>query len=88
MSQARLKNNLSDSHIHSDFEAVDDQIMERSDHGKISIDDYILPKFVTKKRTIHYVLELIEKEEFQVAFLRKGKHEFIFPQCVEIPSIE
>lgn len=47
--------------------------------------DYILIKFATKKKVVHYValVENVDENEFGVSYLRRKGDKFIFPQVPE-----
>ncbi|KAG5888122.1 hypothetical protein JTB14_019893 [Gonioctena quinquepunctata] len=52
----------------------DDELNELLDDEKILKDDYLLVKFATKKRSLHYVgkvIDIMENGEFEVTFSKK-----------------
>lgn len=88
---AKFKNNLSDSDIDLDFEEDHGKINELLDDEKILEGDYVLVKFATKKRIVHYIgkiVEILENGEFLVKFLKKNARGFIFPEIEDISSVE
>ncbi|XP_030746083.1 uncharacterized protein LOC115877126 [Sitophilus oryzae] len=86
-----FKNDLSDSDIDLDFEDNNGQINELLHDEKILEKDYVLVKFATKKRVVHYVgkvVEVLGDDEFQVTFLKKSPRGFVFPQIKDISTVE
>ncbi|KAL1489839.1 hypothetical protein ABEB36_013771 [Hypothenemus hampei] len=55
----------------------------------INVGDYILVKFCTKKKLLHYValVENIEQDEYDVSYLRRKGDKFIFPSIAEKYSV-
>ncbi|KAG5888593.1 hypothetical protein JTB14_004775 [Gonioctena quinquepunctata] len=87
----KIKNDLSDSDMDLDYSADDDELNELLDDEKILRDDYLLVKFATKKRSLHYVgkvIDVMENGEFEVTFLKKCIKGFVHPEVEDISYIE
>ncbi|KAG5898738.1 hypothetical protein JTB14_020932 [Gonioctena quinquepunctata] len=63
IAKKKIKNDLSDSDMDLDYSADDDELNELLDGEKILRDDYLLVKFATKKRSLHYVGKVINVME-------------------------
>ncbi|KAG5864957.1 hypothetical protein JTB14_018719 [Gonioctena quinquepunctata] len=87
----KMKNDLSDSDMDLDHSADDDELNELLDDEKILRDDYILVKFATKKRSLHYVgkvIDVMKNGEFEVTFKKKCIKGFVYPGVEDISYIE
>ncbi|KAG5870961.1 hypothetical protein JTB14_029293 [Gonioctena quinquepunctata] len=74
-----------------DYSADDDGLNELLDDEKILRDDYLLVKFATKKRSLHYVgkvIDVMENGEFEVTFSKKCIKGFVYPEVEDISYIE
>ncbi|CAH0555054.1 unnamed protein product [Brassicogethes aeneus] len=77
----------------SDIEGITLEELNRNDNPsdeeiysrEIVSGDYILIKFVTKKKVVHYValVENVDENEFGVSYLRRKGDKFMFPQVPE-----
>lgn len=79
----------SDSDVDMNYES-DDDIGKLLDDEKISPEDYLLVRFVTKTRLLYYlgkVEEVCENKEYVVKFLRKIHHGFCFPRKDDISVV-
>lgn len=80
-------------HVSSDsdinMESEKEEIDQLLDDEKIIINDFVLVKFATRKRVLHYVGQVQEydNEEYVVKFLRKSSRGFHFPIIDDISSI-
>lgn len=74
--------------------SLSEDVSSESEHEvdieKLSIDDFVIVKFCTKKTIVHYVAQIIEKRdtELRVQFLRKKGLKFHFPITTDISDIE
>ncbi|KAG5863234.1 hypothetical protein JTB14_021530 [Gonioctena quinquepunctata] len=74
-----------------DYSADDDELNELLDDEQILRDDYLLVKFATKKRSLHYVgkvIDVMENGEFEVIFSKKCIKGFVYPEVEDISYIE
>lgn len=69
-----------------DFDGIEHLL----DDQKISVGDYLLVKFTTKKRVVHYVgkvEEFFDDHDYQMTFLRKNRNGFHFPNIADCSTI-
>lgn len=76
------------SNLSDDFQANDDVLMLLDDEV-IRSNDYVLVKYPTKKRTLHFVgiVESCNKDDYVVNFLRKYKSGFRFPDLQDVSNV-
>lgn len=81
-------------HDESDFEdLISDQEEKTLLSEDLHVNDFVLVQFHTKRTTLHYVgqidLQLQDKTEFNVRFLRKKENDkFYFPEASDISLVD
>lgn len=86
--QVEYKDSSDDEGFTADNDLMDIDEEKLLDDEPISIDDYVLVKFATKKRILHYVAQIKQKyntDEYDVQFLRKhsSSWNFSFPTTAD-----
>lgn len=76
------------SNLSDDFQGNDDLLMLLDDEV-IHCNDYVLVKYPTKRRTLHFIgtVESCNKDDYVVNFLRKYKSGFRFPDLQDVSNV-